>query len=127
MELIELPHLSVGSPSEIALPCVSQVEMRDLLKTPRRVKPSRQLVGERLVVDKAVCACRADGLLIQLLGIEHAAFDTGNLSADQRRTIRKVLRTMGRKVPKLSFVPSKHFSMLSVRVGAHGLAACGAS
>src|SRR6516162_7000369 len=27
MELIELPNLSVGSPSEIALPCLSQVEM----------------------------------------------------------------------------------------------------
>src|SRR5262245_18939917 len=43
IEPIELQHLSVGSPSKIALPCVSQVKMRDLLEAPRRVKARSQL------------------------------------------------------------------------------------
>jgi len=32
-----------------------------------------KLVGERLVVDKAVCLCRKDGLFVEVHGIERAA------------------------------------------------------
>src|SRR5215510_13007800 len=32
MQLIELPHLSIGSPPKIALPRISQVEMRDIFE-----------------------------------------------------------------------------------------------
>src|SRR5438034_728955 len=34
MELIDLAHLAIGSPTQVALPGVSQVEMRDLLEAP---------------------------------------------------------------------------------------------
>src|SRR5215469_9438236 len=64
MELFELPHLSVSSPLEVATPGISEVEMRDLLEAARRVKTRGQLIGERLVVKKAVGPCRADGLFI---------------------------------------------------------------
>src|SRR5262249_47776854 len=127
MELIELPHLSVGAPSQIAAPRVSQVEMGDVFEATRRVKASSQLVGERLVVDEAVCACRRDGALVEVHGIEWAFLDTGNLSADQRGTILEVLRTIRRPGPKLALVLSKCFSMLGVRVGAQGLAPRGAT
>src|SRR6516164_2538220 len=109
MELLELPHLSVGSPSEIALPRVSQVEMRDLLEAAGRVKARGQLVGERLVVYEPVCACRHDGALIQLHGIEGASLDMDNLSADQRCTILEVLRAIRRPGLKLSLVCPKRF------------------
>src|SRR5262249_18633516 len=127
MELIELLHLSVGSPSYIALPCVSQVEMRDLLKAARGVKAGSQLGGERLVVDKAVCSCRCDGALIKVHSLERPSFDTRNLSTDQRRTILEVLRTIRCPSPKLSRVRAKCFSMPGVRIGTHGLAPCGAA
>src|SRR5262249_40850054 len=81
MEMIELPHLSVGAPSQIAPPRVSQVEMRNLLKAARRVKAGSQLVGKRLVVDKTVCACRRDGALVQVHSLERTPLDPGNLSA----------------------------------------------
>src|SRR5262249_56463467 len=55
MELIELPHLAVSSPTHIAAPCVCQVEMCGVLETARRVKAGSQLAGQRLVVDEAVC------------------------------------------------------------------------
>src|SRR5215510_5961014 len=32
LELVELPYLSIGSPSKIALPRISQIEMRDLVE-----------------------------------------------------------------------------------------------
>src|SRR5262249_47619034 len=68
-----------------------------------------------------------DGALVEVHGLERASFDTGNLGADQRCTILEVLRTIRRPGPKLSLVRAKRFSMLGVRVGAHGLAPCGAA
>src|SRR5262249_31893696 len=127
MKLIELPHLSVGSPSQIAPPCVSQIKMRDLLKSTRRVKASSQLVGERLVVDEAVCACRRDGALIEVHGIERASLDTGDLSADESCTILEVLRTIRRQRPQLSLMPPNCFAMLGVPVRVDRLAPCGTS
>ena len=96
--------------------------MRDLLEATRRVKAGGQLMRERLVVDKAVCACRRDGTLVQVHGIERASLDAGNLSADQRCTILEVLRTIRRPAPKLLFVRPKRFSVLVVVVGARGFA-----
>src|SRR5262249_14082306 len=127
MKLIELPHLSVGAPSQIAPPCVSQVEMRDLLKATRGVQAGSQLVRERLVVDKAICACGRDGALIKVHGLERTPFDPRNLGGDQRCAILEVLRTIRCPGPKLSRVRPKCFSMLGVRIGTHGLAPCGAA
>src|SRR6516162_1379751 len=96
MELVELPHLSIGSPSEIAPPCVSQVEVSDLLEAARRVKAGSQLVGECLVVDKVVCACRKDGLFVKVHGIGRAATNPGNLRTNQRSAVSKILRAVFR-------------------------------
>src|SRR5215831_17300397 len=126
MELIELPHLSVGAPSQIATPRVSQVEMCDFVEATRRVKASGQLVGERLVMNKAVYACRRDGALVQLHRLERPSLDTGDLGADQRCTILEVLQAILREGLKLPRMRRKCFSMLGGRVGAQGLAPCGA-
>src|SRR5215475_13123521 len=127
MELIELPHLSVGSPSKVAPPCVPQVEMRELFGASRLVKAGSQFVGERLVMDKSVCACRRDGALVEVHGLERASLDTGNLGPDQCGAILEVLRTIRRPGPKLSLVPTKRFAMPGIRVRADRLAACSAS
>src|SRR5262249_30631106 len=127
MELIELPHLSVGAPAEITAACISQVEMRDLVEAARRVKAGSQLVGERLVVDEAVCLGRHDGALVQVHGIDRAPLETGDLSADESYTIIEVLRTIRRPGTKLSRVSAERSSMRGVRVGALGLAKCSAA
>ena len=57
--------------------------MRDLLEAARRVEARGEFVGERLIVDKAVGARRADGLFVKTLGVELAAFDARDLGADQ--------------------------------------------
>src|SRR5262249_24238109 len=127
MKLIELPDLSIGAPSQIAPPRVSQVEMCDLLESARRVKAGSQLVGERLVVNKALCACRRDGALIEVHGIERASLDTGDLSADESCTILEVLRTIRRQRPQLSLMPPNCFAMLGVPVRVDRLPPCGTS
>src|SRR5215510_7542765 len=126
MELIELPHLSVGAPSQIAPSCVSQVEMCNLLETARRVKAGSQLVGERLVVDKAIRACRHDGAFVKVHGVERASLETGNLCGYQRCTIFEVLRTMRCPGLKLLPVSRERFSLLHVRGWSRRLAQCGA-
>ena len=42
------------------------------------VKARSQFVGERLVVNKAICLRRTDGLFVKAHGIERAAFNPGN-------------------------------------------------
>jgi len=62
------------------VPGVSHVRMGDRFKTTRRVEARGQLIGDALVLDKAVCAGRADGLFVEALGIEFAALNACNLA-----------------------------------------------
>ena len=94
VHLLELPHLSVGSPTQVAVASLPQVQMCNVLESTRRVEPRGELVGKRLIVNKAVCLGRVDGLLVQLFGIKHAAFDAGDLGADQCGAVFEVLRAV---------------------------------
>ena len=70
MELFELPHLAISSPAQVAVPRVPQIGMGDRLEAARCVEAGSQFIGERLIVNKAVGAGRADGLFVEALGIE---------------------------------------------------------
>src|SRR5260370_12716157 len=48
----------------------------------------------RLIVDEAVCAGRADGLLVELLGIERAALDACDCGANERGAVLEVRRAV---------------------------------
>src|SRR5215475_1343368 len=126
MELIELPHLSVGAPPDVATPRVSQVDMRDLVEAARGVKAGGKLVGERFVVHKAICARCRDGALVQVHGIEWAAVQAGDLSADQRRAVREIVRAALRKDLELTVTAGHRLEVLSavafvVEVAASGV------
>ncbi len=54
IQLIELPHLAVGSPAQVAVAGVAQVELGELVEAARPVEGGRALIGDRLVVDEAV-------------------------------------------------------------------------
>ena len=101
IHLLELPHLAVGAPAQIAVAGVPQIEIRDLVETARPVEVGSAFVGERLIVDKAVVARRADGLFVESLGIELATFDARNLGADQRGAVLEILRAILRPDLKL--------------------------
>ena len=87
IHLVELPHLAVGAPTEVAVRGRRADRRGDLLEAARRVEARGKLVGERLVVDEAVRAGRADGLFVEALGVELAALDAGDLRADQRGAV----------------------------------------
>src|SRR3954451_850591 len=86
--------------------------MRDLLEAARGVKARGQLVSERLVVDKAVCLCRKDGLFVKVHGIERAALNPGNLRANQRSAVLEVFRAMFRPCFELLVMGHKGVEML---------------
>src|SRR5262245_15685279 len=94
MELIQLPHLAIGAPTQITVARVPQVEMRDLLEATRRVEARGHFVGERLIVNKAIDASRTDGLLVQAHSLDIAAFNPGDLGADERRAVFEIRRAM---------------------------------
>src|SRR6476620_124601 len=94
IQLVELPHLAVGSPAEIAVPGISQIGIGNGLEPACGVEASGKLIRYRLIVDEAVCASRAEGVLVELLGIERAALDARDLGADERRTVLEVRRAV---------------------------------
>jgi len=69
MKPIKLPHLAIGSPAEIAVAGILQIHAGNLLEAARRIEAGSELIGERLVVNEAVCAGRANGLFVEALGI----------------------------------------------------------
>src|SRR5258707_13036335 len=94
IDSVELPHLSYGPPTKIAVAGAPQIQIRDLLEPTRRVKARSQFVSKRLVVNKTICAGRADRLLVETLSIELAAFDPGDLCADKCNAVLEVLRAV---------------------------------
>jgi hypothetical protein len=82
MQANELSGLAVGSPAQIAVQRVSQVEKREPAEAARCVEARGDFVGERLVMDEAAPAGRPDGLLVKVHGIERATFDAGDLRPD---------------------------------------------
>ena len=58
------------------------------------VEASGKLIGDRLIVDKAVGARRTDSLFVKALGVKLAALQTRNLRRDQRGAVLEILRTI---------------------------------
>ena len=87
-------HLAISPPTLIAIPGFEQVRICDLVETTCRVEACGNLVGDRLIVNKAVCLRRADGLFIKVFGIDHAAFYSCDLRAAQCGAVFKILRAM---------------------------------
>src|SRR5882757_3131999 len=94
MKLFELPHLAIGSPPQVAVPGVSQVEMRYFIETTGRVEARSKFVGERLVLDEAIDAGRTDALLIESHSIDVTAFQARDLGSNQRGAVFEVLRAL---------------------------------
>src|SRR6202162_2795008 len=101
---MELPHLTIGSPTEVAVPGILQICMRDLLETTCRIEVRGEFVGEGLIVDKTVCVRRADGLFVEAHGIEVAALNACYLRAYQRGAVFEILRAVPRPNVELVLV-----------------------
>ena len=99
--------------------------MRNRLEAARRVEARGEFVGERLIVDKPVCVCRADGPFVEMLGIELPAFDACYLRADQRGAVVEILRAIRRPYFELSVVGGQSLDMLLSLVGRCSIAGRG--
>jgi site-specific DNA recombinase len=64
---VELPHLAISSPTKIPVAGILQIDTSYLLEISRCVEMGGKLVSKRFVMDKAVCARRADCLLVEPL------------------------------------------------------------
>src|SRR5580704_12182600 len=124
IELIELPDLAISSPAEIAVPCISQIRARDFLETTCRVEARGDLIGDRLIVNKAVFVCRVYGSFVKILGVEFAAFYASDLCTHQRGAVFKILRAILRPYFELPVVNCQSLEMLLFLIGGCGIPGC---
>ena len=88
------------------------------------VESRGEFIGERLVVDKAVGAGRADRLLVEVHGILVAAFYSCDFRTYQRRAIFEILWAILRPYFELPMVSRQSLEMLLPLVGGRGIPRC---
>src|SRR5271165_4589432 len=93
MVFLELQHLPIGSPTQVTVAGVLQIHTCNLLETTRLVEARRKLIGERLILDKAVFAGRTDCLFVEAHSLSVATFEAGDLRPNQRGAVLEILRT----------------------------------
>src|ERR1700733_13838528 len=91
MHRVELPHFPFGSPTQVAVAGIAQVELSELVEPARPVEGGSALIGERLVVYEAICAGRVDCLFEEAHRINIASLDASNLRSHQRRAVLEIL------------------------------------
>src|SRR5262245_8896578 len=124
IQLIELAHLAVGSPTQIAVPGAPQIRMGDFLETTRRVEARGEVIGKRLIVDKAVCLCREDRLFVKMLSVDCAAFYSCDFRAHQCGPVFEVLWAILRPYFELPLVSCQSLEMPLSLVGSCGVPGC---
>ncbi len=67
LTLVELAYLAIGSPAQIAVPCIPQIHARNLAQAPLLVEMRGGFVGHALVLQESVLARQADAFLVQVL------------------------------------------------------------
>src|SRR5428012_11747 len=101
IELIELLNLGLGAPPQISVSGVPHIGLGKRLEAACRIEACRQFVGERLIVNEAVGAGGADGLFVQLFGLELAAFNARDLGANQGGTVLEIFGAIVRPYSQL--------------------------
>src|SRR6185295_14090457 len=125
VSILALPHLSVGAPLPVAVPGVPEVGPGNPLEATTRVETRRQFVGECLVLNKLVFACRRDGRFVQALGVQLSTFDAGDFRADQERAVFEILGAVLRPFHELPVVGGQGLEMLRAFFGGRRITTCG--
>src|ERR1700751_1521481 len=87
IEPVELLHLGPSAPTQIAVSRIPQIGLGKRLEAACRIEACGKFVGERLIVNETAGAGRADGLFVEVFGIERATFDARDLGANQGSTV----------------------------------------
>src|ERR1700687_5985745 len=104
--------MALCSPTLKAVGGVLQIHTGNLLEAARRIEAGSEFVGERLIVNKAVGASRADGLFVEIHRVNVAAVDASNLRADQRGAVLEIVRAVRRPEQELPVVNGQFVDML---------------
>ena len=112
MELFQLPHLAVGSPSKVAVARILQIHAGNFFEATRRIEAGGELVGERVIVNKAVGAGRANRLFVEPHRVDIPAIDLSDLGADQRGAVLEIVRAIRRPNLELLVMRSDNVQML---------------
>src|SRR5580704_2895079 len=91
---VELIHLSLRAPLRVAGPGISHISIGPSCQTARPVKIRREFVGEALIVNKTVRACRSDGLFVEVFGFERPAFNPRDLRMDEGGAVFEICGAM---------------------------------
>ena len=118
-----MPHLAVRSPTQVAGARLPQIHMRKIFETARRVETRGEFVADRLVVNEAVRACRADGLFIQAHRVEVAALEASKLGTHERGAVLEIFRAILLQYLELLVMRSDSAYVLLPFAGGCGVAA----
>ena len=110
IEVIELPHFSVGAPAEITGPRVAQICVCESLEAAGHVEAGGRLIGQALVLREIAVARRSNRLFIQPLCVEFSALDAGYFRRNQRMLVGERRRTVFGPLSQLFLVPRQEFS-----------------
>ena len=117
-EAVRVAALAIGPPTLIAVAGFLQIHTGKLFEAAPGVEARGHFVGDRFVVDEAVCAGRADGLFVEAFGVEVPAFDPRDLGADERGAVLEILGTVLRPDFELSVMRSQTGNILLALVAA---------
>src|SRR5262245_187020 len=103
---------------------MAKINLRKLIESTHRVKTRGQFIGERLIMDKPMCASGVDGLFVEVHGIECTALDPSDLRSNQCGAILEVLGANCRPDFELPVVRGQSLDMLLSPAGRCGLVGC---
>src|SRR5215471_15445253 len=121
IQLVQMPDLAIRTPSQIAISGFPKIQVRELLESARHVEAASEFVGERFVVDKAVCLGRVDRLLVETLGIQHATFQSGDLSTDKGGAVLEIFGAVFRPDSDLFVMRGQSLQMLPALIDRSGV------
>src|SRR5215831_12638391 len=101
IHLVELPHLAVGTPSQIAAASFLQIHPSNPIETARSVKPRCEFIGDTFVLNKPVLACEMDCLLVQKFRLELVPLDASDLRLYQRGMTPEIFLALRRQHAEL--------------------------
>ena len=127
MEPIELSHLPVGLPAQVAAPGVAQIELLDLLKAAHRIEARRQFISQGFVLNEALVTRRPDGLLVEPFGIQLPAFEAGDLGPHEGGAVLEGFGAVRRPGRKPLMMRRRRFEMQAPLVAGGRVAECGAT
>ncbi|WP_253261709.1 hypothetical protein [Ramlibacter montanisoli] len=104
MHALELPHLAVRSPAQVAVARLQQVHLRLVSEALRGVERGGKLVRECLDVGEAAGAGRPDRAFVQPHRLQFLAREARDLRADQRRAALDVVGAVRGPLQQLAMV-----------------------